>query len=464
MSVIKKFFEWREAIRDEIENSGGFWLFLILWSIMLIVSPFVLLYLLIIRPLYRCIGTLIEARKLGLRESFRKYFHPDEYEHEQWEKDDKRKKEEPLIRSGKWKSFKEKKHWPDAYLVDGVAIYASEGRTLLYVDEDVEEFDVPDGVENIYHRCFACCVKLRRLNLPHTLKRVGKRAFYDCVSLKEVRLPASVVIIGEEAFRNCAALERVVLPPSMTEIPARMFCNCRSLAEFQIPEAVRTIQEEAFRRCYSLKQIAVNEGLECIRERAFEDCRSLKAFIMPDTVYHISVGMFNGCHSLEHLHLSSEIHDFGGSCCRDCWNITEITMSPMSDNRKERFRKQWEEYADEIDITKSENPVPESMFWTMGDALYFGIPRLTSVCLIFCFSKAEEFTIPSFVTNLKRAAFVSCKNLRTLRLSPFIKASDDPLESNNISYGFIYEFWPQVEKVIFDEELKHSKYAFGIVG
>ena len=47
MSVIKKFFEWREAIRDEIEDSGGFWPFLILWSIMLIVSPFVLLYLLI---------------------------------------------------------------------------------------------------------------------------------------------------------------------------------------------------------------------------------------------------------------------------------------------------------------------------------------------------------------------------------------------------------------------------------
>ena len=100
--------------------------------------------------------------------------------------------------------------------------------------------------------------------------------------------------------------------------------------------------------------------------------------------------------------------------------------------------------------------------WTMEDALFFGIPRLTTVCLMFCFSKDNEYTIPSFVTNIKRDAFTSCKNLRTLRLSPFIKASDDPWEPNNISYDFIYEYWPQIENIVFDETLKNTKYAFGL--
>jgi hypothetical protein len=139
-------------------------------------------------------------------------------------------------------------------------------------------------------------------------------------------------------------------------------------------------------------------------------------------------------------------------------------MTPMDEKTKEWYKKQWDDYADEVDIKKSENPFPKSVFWTMGDTLYFGIPRLTSVCLVLCFSKEKEFSIPSFVTNVKQEAFSSCKNLRTLRLSPFIKASDDPWERNCITYSFIYENWPQVENIIFDETLRHTKYAFGLLG
>ena len=127
------------------------------------------------------------------------------------------------------------------------------------------------------------------------------------------------------------------------------------------------------------------------------------------------------------------------------------------------YKENWEKYAEDVDISKSENPYPQSMFWTMGDSLYFGIPRLTSVCLVFCFSKNTEYTIPSFVTNVKRDAFTSCRDLRTLRLSPFVKASDDPWESNILSHDFVYNNWPQVENVIFDESLKNTEYAFGLI-
>ena len=99
----------------------------------------------------------------------------------------------------------------------------------------------------------------------------------------------------------------------------------------------------------------------------------------------------------------------------------------------------------------------------MGDSLYFGIPRLTTVCLVFCFTKDEEYTVPSFVTNVKRDAFTSCKNLRKLRLSPYIKASDDPWEIKDISYDFIYENWTQIEDIFFDVTLKNTNYAIGLM-
>ena len=137
--------------------------------------------------------------------------------------------DELSIPDGRLKQFRDKKYWPDAYVVDGVAVYAAEGRTLVYVDENVEEFDVPEGVVNIYHYCFAFCENLKRIGLPSSLKRIGRRGLFGCVSLKEVIIPESVYIVGEEMLMNCASLEHITLPSLITEIPVRMFCNCRSL-------------------------------------------------------------------------------------------------------------------------------------------------------------------------------------------------------------------------------------------
>ena len=458
----------KDYLKDEIEDIGDIKTFLIALIATIVATPFLILNELVIKPIYRTIRVLIDIPKLGVKKAYRKYFHSDEYEREirdqKYDKEQEEKKslDSRLLPDSRQKTFEDWKDWPDAYVVEKVAVYAAGGRTLIYVDERVNEFDVPEGVENIYHRCFACCDVMKRISIPSTVKRIGKRAFYSCVSLKEIILPESVSLIDEETFKNCSSLEHIELPSHITEIPTRAFCHCRNLRHIKLPQDVRVIETEAFRRCYSLEKVEANDQLELIKKKAFEDCYSLKEFIMPESVRSCSEGMFNGCHSLEHIHFSSQIKDFGGSCCRDCWSIKQITM-PASERLISYAKERWEEYSEEIDISTSENPIPETMFWTMGDSLYFGIPRLTSVCLVFCFTKDTEYSVPSFVTNVKRDAFTSCKNLRTLRLSPYIKASDDPWEINSISYDFIYEYWPQVKDVIFEESLKHTKYAFGLI-
>ncbi len=461
--MIGKLLDFKDYLKDVIEDIGGIKVFIIALVITIVAFPFMMLYYLIIEPLYKMIRILTDAPKLGIKRAYMKYFNSEQFDKERrkMEEEEKKALDSRLLPDSRQKRFKDWEDWPNAYVVDKVAVYAAGGRTLLYVDERVEEFDVPEGVKNIYHRCFACCDVMKRVSIPSTVKRIGERAFFNCVSLKEIILPESVTIIGEEVFMNCSSLEKVELPSHITEIPKRMFGNCRSLKSFKLPEKLRVIDTEAFRRCFHLERIDINEKLEVIEEMAFEDCYSLKEFIMPEPVKSCTVGMFNGCHSLQHIHLSSNIKDFGGSCCRDCWSINQITM-PINEKLITYAKKRWKEYAEKVDITTSEKPVPESMFWTMEDALFFGIPRLTTVCLMFCFSKDNEYTIPSFVTNIKRDAFTSCKNMRTLRLSPFIKASDDPWEPNNISYDFIYEYWPQIENIVFDETLKNTKYAFGL--
>ena len=462
--IKKKWIDLKASIIKEVEDMGGMKIFLIALILTILFIPFLLVNELIIKPVYRTIRVVIDAPRLGMKKAHMKYFHSDDYQKEQWKKEREEKEvlDSQLLPDSRQKKFDDWRNWPDAYVVDKVAVYAAGGRTLIYVDERVEEFDIPEGVENIYHRCFACCDAMKRISLPSTVKRIGKRAFFSCVSLKEIKIPQSVSIIDEGVFMNCSSLEHIDLPPQIIEIPAQTFCHCRKLRYIKLPEDLRSIKTEAFRRCYALERIDTNEKLEIIEKKAFEDCRSLKEFIMPNTVRSCSEGMFNGCHSLQHIHFSSQIKDFGGSCCRDCWSINQFSM-PVYEDMISYAKKNWEEYGDKIDISTSENPIPETRFWTMGDSLYFGIPRLTSVCLVFCFTKDTEYSIPSFVTNVKRDAFTSCKNLRTLRLSPYIKASDDPWESKTISYDFIYEYWPQIESIVFDETLKHSKYAFGLI-
>lgn len=462
--IKKKWIDLKASIIKEVEDMGGMKIFLIALILTILYTPFLLVNELLIKPVYRTIRMIIDAPRLGMKKAHMKYFHSDDYQKEQWRKERKEKEglDNQLLPGNRQKKFDDWENWPDAYVVDKIAIYAAGGRTLIYVDERVKEFDIPEGVENIYHRCFACCDAMKRISLPSTVKRIGKRAFFSCVSLKEINIPQSVSIIDEGVFMNCSSLEHIDLPPQIIEIPAQTFCHCKKLRYIKLPDDLRSIKTEAFRRCYALERIDTNEKLEIIEKKAFEDCRSLKEFIMPNTVRSCSEGMFNGCHSLQHIHFSSQIKDFGGSCCRDCWSINQFSM-PVYEDMISYAKKNWEEYGDKIDISTSENPIPETRFWTMGDSLYFGIPRLTSVCLVFCFTKDTEYSIPSFVTNVKRDAFTSCKNLRTLRLSPYIKASDDPWESKTISYDFIYENWTQIEDIIFDETLKHSKYAFGLI-
>lgn len=443
----------------KIDEGNLNWLLYILTAI---AFPFILLYLLVIKPISRGLLMFKDSFRVGIKTAYMKNFFPDKYRDMQWRKSNEDENLPPLLPAGKWKSFKDRANWPDAYAVDGVAIYAAEGRVLLYVDENVEEFDVPEGVTNIYHACFACCDKLRRVGLPASLKRLGKRAFYSCVSLKDVVLPESVEIVFEDCFMHCSSMESIVLPHQLTEIPARMFYNCRKLKEFVMPQSVTNVGKEAFKNCYSLERLVLNNQLKTAGENAFENCRCIKEFIMPETMEFVPVGLFDGCNSLERIHLSSLIKDFGGSCCRDCWNIKQITMSEDK-TLLPYAKKHWDEYADQVDIATSENPFPTSRFWIMGDALYFGIPRLTSVCLLFCFSKDSEFTIPSFVTNVKYMAFSACKNLRVLRLSPDLLAGDHPWSRDVLSYDLIYDNWPQVEEVIFDETLKHTEYAYGLI-
>ncbi len=367
------------------------------------------------------------------------------------------------LNNEKAKTFIAKVLWPDAVVKDGIAIYGNEGRTLLYVHEDVEEFTIPEGTINVYHKCFTLCTKLRKVTLPSTIQRIGNQAFSNCISLKEIVLPESVESIGTGVFKNCVSLESIQLPLSMLEITEEMFYNCKALKSIVLPKETIMICSKAFGRCISLEHVYMNDKLEMVREKAFEDCWALKEFILPDSVRFIEIGTFNNCYSMEKLHLSVNMKSFGGSCCENCWSLKEVTMTPDEDFIN-RIHNYWEDQAKDVRPEDSEYPYPENYYWTYNNALYTNVPRLSNACLVLCLSKDEEFTIPDFVTEVKQYAFTTCKRLKRLHLSPMLHPiARNWDEKKYITHEFVFECWPQVEAVSFDDSLNPKSYPICFV-
>lgn len=101
--------------QDLIDLCGGVKSFIVMSVAILIVTPFILLYFLVLRPAYRGIRVLMDVKELGWRRAYRKHFYPEEYKDEEWEKDYKEmeRMNVPLLPAGKYREFKDRKVWPD---------------------------------------------------------------------------------------------------------------------------------------------------------------------------------------------------------------------------------------------------------------------------------------------------------------------------------------------------------------
>ena len=462
--IKEEFISWYYDTKDKFTWENCF-IAIITLIIFLLAAPLYFMYLLIIKLVYKAGLTVYDMRKVGLKNAYRKNFLEDT-DHTKYEEELQKEKEfedRLTLENEEAKSFSAKKLWPDAVIKNGNAIYSSDGRTLLHVHENVEEFTIPEGTVNVYHKCFTHCTKLSKVTFPSTIKRIGNQAFSNCISLSDLSIPDSVESIGSGVFKNCVSLESISLPSSMVEIPVEMFYDCKSIREISLPEETTLICQKAFSRCTSLEHVSTNDKLEIIREKAFEDCWSLKEFFMPDRVRSIEIGTFNNCHSMEKLHLSKNIRSFGGSCCENCWNLQEVTMDP-NEAFIQRAHDNWEKYGEEVMAIESDYPIPECLYWTYNNALYTNIPRLSNVCLVLCLAKEEEFTIPDFVVEVKQYAFTTCKNLKRLHLSPKLHPiAKDWKETSFINHEFIFECWPQIEEVSFDKDLNPKPYPITFV-
>lgn len=147
----------------------------------------------------------------------------------------------------------------------------------------VEEFTVPEGVEEIGAGIFAYARSLRHVTLPEGLLRIHDRAFQGCSGLESITIPDSVIYIGVGAFKDCTMLSELVLPSGLQRINGGTFSGMTSLTRITLPAQVNFIDNAAFRDCVNLEEVTVLGKLNYVGYDAFVNCPKLA--VVPRVVW-----------------------------------------------------------------------------------------------------------------------------------------------------------------------------------
>ena len=122
---------------------------------------------------------------------------------------------------------------------DGIAIVA-------YPPKKTDKaYVIPDGVEEIYHGCFASNTYITEHTLPDGLIYIDTWAF-AYTTIQELDIPDTVTEIGGYAFAYMTRLTDIETPPQLQIISGATFAGCANLDTVTLNEGLLEIGQSAF--------------------------------------------------------------------------------------------------------------------------------------------------------------------------------------------------------------------------
>lgn len=251
---------------------------------------------------------------------------------------------------------------------------------------------LPTGIKTIGEDVFQFS-SLRSIVIPEGVTKIEKDAFYSCKELTHVQLPASLWKIGEQAFYGCKRLEYIELPEQLSALGESAFYKS-GLKEVRIPHACTCIPESAFQECSELSSVITHEGVTEIGGFAFRDCPKLKEIYVPENAT-VGVLAFDDSTRIQ--------------CTRPPVNRASIVdRKPTVRSLPADFPRGKRLY--EGDDLVIENRVVKEYWGSETDIILpEGIRAIGEE--IFQFSSLRSIVIPEGVTEIRKDAFYSCKEL-----------------------------------------------------
>ena len=181
------------------------------------------------------------------------------------------------------------------------------GNSPFYLNKDIKEIVIGDGVTSI-----------------------GDCAFWGCSSLTSIAILAGVTSIGESAFKDCSNLNTIYCYKNSTadkytdypSIAKKVYLDDATTTAFtfnsstgtitgysgsekvvNIPSNiggvyVKAIGENAFKNNTDIETVIIPEGVNSIEDFAFYKCTGLKYIFIPESVTSVSEDGFYRCGAL----------------------------------------------------------------------------------------------------------------------------------------------------------------------
>lgn len=252
------------------------------------------------------------------------------------------------------------------------------------------EFAGNSSLVTIGESAFHKCTDLAGITFPASVKTIGKSAFYQCTGLTTVVIPDNITSVGTSAFEECTGITSVTLSKNITELGDAVFRKCTNLTSVTIPKNITKITNYMFAICSKLESVTIEDSVTTIGSNAFDTCEALSSITIPDSVKTIGSSTFKDCVALRTVVMSKNVTVFSDSIFKNCAALAKITTT--------------------------ENPDVEDGLLVIPKAVtHIGANAFDSALRSGGAGAPETLIISENVTNIGRAAFNSCRSVKTLK-------------------------------------------------
>ena len=238
--------------------------------------------------------------------------------------------------------------WTDEY----GAQYSADKKRLLYVPDNIEEYSVAEGTEEIGDYAFAN-IEFEDVDYNYIMENnLDIHDFERYTSkLVSVYIPNSVVRIGKGIFDYCTKLAIINIPDGATEIFKQLLPDYEDIfVEGDISTIVHSKELEEvwidkdgvkyskdkrklLKAPGGLTKYAINPHTKVICDGAFFDCANLKEIHLPENIAIIGKYAFYGCDSLSGINLPKAVLKIGEKAFDGCEKLNSLFIPRMEQGR-----------------------------------------------------------------------------------------------------------------------------------
>lgn len=324
--------------------------------------------------------------------------------------------------------------------------------TEIKVDSANNNYTAVDGVLFSKDKTELLCYPARRTGtsyaIPEGVKKLHNSAFYF-TELSEITFPSTLEEMGNFAVSSNRRLTKIDLSNTkLTEISDYGFSYCNTLMDVTLPETLTSINGAAFAKCVALREIKIPESLLSIAQYAFFDTKLEKIEIPPSVteIGYCALGYTSNTAGMEIMNEDFVIvGDYGSAAHKYAYD----TDSEYDYENNFTFRTY--ELQEELDY------IDGLVFETCGDYQYAKIDG--GAAIVFCSSTDPVITVPAELDGVKiteiypaafsactaseiivsegiktirKTAFDSCANLKSITLPQSVETIEDYVFENCI--------------------------------